>query len=97
MPAPLPLRLPTLCAARRRHRWAGAPHAVVHPPAEVLAGPPGSGGEVVEAPEALLAARPPLVQKRMRPPIGLIKRPPRRAQHDGEAIADHLADAFGSL
>src|SRR5207249_1493272 len=80
-----------------RERHPGAAHTVLNPPPEILPRASGAGGELIEAPAALLAARPSLMQPGVGHLIGLLERPARRPQQGVEAVADHLADTLGSL
>src|SRR5947208_8222155 len=84
-----------LFPGRKRHP--GTPHAVLNPPAEVLARPSGACGELIEAASAFLATRPSLMQPGIGHLIGLLERPARRPEQRVETVADHLADTLGSL
>src|SRR2546423_411625 len=79
----------------RRDRDRG-PHAVGDAAAEILAPTAGVRCELIEPPAALLPADLPPVQPGVDHMVPLLEGPAGRAQHDGEAVADRLAETLAA-
>src|SRR2546423_7554718 len=79
----------------RRDRDRG-PHAVGDAAAEILAPTAGVRCELIEPPAALLPADLPPVQPGVDHMVPLLEGPAGRAQHDGGADADRLAETLAA-